>query len=54
MQDLMVLCLTQSILGSVVTIFLSLSLFLACLMCAQRNSLIVVSTCETFTPSKIL
>ena len=34
MQDLMVLCLTRRILGTVVTIFLSLGLFLACLMCA--------------------
>ena len=54
MQDLMVLCLTQRILGSVVTIFLYLDVLLACLMCAQRNRLIVISTCESFAPSKIL
>ena len=54
MQDFMVLCLTQRIFGPVVTIFLSLDVFLACLMCAQRNCLIVISTCESFAPSKIL
>ena len=52
MQDLMVLCLTQRIFGPVVTIFLSLSLFLACLISAQRNRLIVISTCEPFIPFK--